>query len=400
MKADHSNATPSPTSDRRETIAVDTTGGSVIHRLLAPAGHGERDAVSAVTLFIVSGLVAYVPIVVTSWLGGIPLMHQTAAVRLPLFYDANTAWMCVASLPTLLILIVRDQRVLADALNQVQQDDVIRPYPGAAIELKNEYERKFRWLNIWSQVAALAIGIVVAAMNFHAMSDPTLGAWGAPGGVLRLPGYLLLVVVMVFYTLVGIYVARSAGIVVLLRGLVKKVDLEILPLHPDGCGGLRPMGQLGLRNQYALTVFGINVILLGYVAHAFLGNTGSMQLLVGLGVGAYLLVGPVVFLSPLLPFRGGMLDAKKRLLHPIAKRMREELANIEANIGAHGFTKEDEEVFDRLQKLGGVIALLPVWPFDARTIRKFVTAYVLPIVGALGAALLDALVKLRFHVLG
>lgn len=35
-----------------------------------------------------------------------------------------------------------------------------------------------------------------------------------------------------------------------------------------------------------------------------------------------------------------------------------------------------------LRKIGSVIDELPVWPFDAGILRRFLTAYVIPLVGA------------------
>jgi hypothetical protein len=45
-------------------------------------------------------------------------------------------------------------------------------------------------------------------------------------------------------------------------------------------------------------------------------------------------------------------------------------------------TKEDEELIERLRKMCAAIDELPVWPFDPGTLRKFMTAYVIPIVSA------------------
>ena len=403
----------SPDEDSHQ-FTVNTTEGSVLHRWIGRRGEKRDEPYPAVWLFLIAAAAAYLPIVIVAWIDHIPLAHQTALVQMPLFYDANTAWMFLVSFPTLLVLTVRDQWVLQEALDHVMHDGVIhvgyeegstRQYTEeerrqSAQNLKSKCETEFRWLNAWSQPVAAIVGLVLAGVNFYAMSNPRLGAWGAPGGAMRPAGYLLLFMIGVFYTVVGIYVARSAGVVVFLRRLVKQSKLDMLPLHPDGCGGLRPMGQLGLRNQYALTILGVNVLFLLYVATQFLAHTGSMQLLVELAAGAYLLVGPMVFLGPLLPFRGGMLDAKRRLLQPIATRLREELEKIETNLGTAGFTKQEEELIDRLQKLGGMIDALPVWPFDARTIRRFLTAYVIPIAAAVGVPLIDALVRSGLHALG
>ena len=39
---------------------------------------------------------------------------------------------------------------------------------------------------------------------------------------------------------------------------------------------------------------------------------------------------------------------------------------------------------DRLRKIGSVVDELPVWPFDAGTLRKFFAAYIIPAIGSIG----------------
>jgi len=49
-------------------------------------------------------------------------------------------------------------------------------------------------------------------------------------------------------------------------------------------------------------------------------------------------------------------------------------------------------MIERWRKIGAIIDELPVWPFDADTMRKFIAAYliplVIPLVSALGGGLL------------
>jgi hypothetical protein len=40
-----------------------------------------------------------------------------------------------------------------------------------------------------------------------------------------------------------------------------------------------------------------------------------------------------------------------------------------------------------------VIDELPVWPFDAGTLRRFVTAYVIPLAAAIGYPILNLLLQ-------
>jgi hypothetical protein len=141
------------------------------------------------------------------------------------------------------------------------------------------------------------------------------------------------------------------------------------------------MGRLGLRNQYALTIVGVNVVLFVTVSYVFLQPPHWVVGLIIAAILAYLTVGPLVFLAPLLPFRKGMLDSKSRMMSEIARRLRAELERVRAKPIMDPITKDDEETVERLRKIGAVIDELPVWPFDAGTLRTFLTAYVIPIAG-------------------
>lgn len=130
------------------------------------------------------------------------------------------------------------------------------------------------------------------------------------------------------------------------------------------------MGRLGLRNQYALTVCGVNLVLLVLISLRYLHVPASLyKLIVAAGV-AYVTLGPLVFLGPLLPFRAGTLRTKTELMSEVAQRLRIELQRLRKQLSAGQITKEDEELVDRLRKIGGLIDELPVWPFDAGTLRK------------------------------
>jgi hypothetical protein len=108
----------------------------------------------------------------------------------------------------------------------------------------------------------------------------------------------------------------------------------------------------------------------------------SLNGLIVAAVIAYVILGPIVFMAPLLPFRSGMLRNKSQLMSEVAQRIRVELDRLRGQLRSGQISKEDEELIERLRKIGAVIDELPVWPFDAGTLRKFVTAYVIPILSS------------------
>lgn len=139
------------------------------------------------------------------------------------------------------------------------------------------------------------------------------------------------------------------------------------------------MGRLGLRNQYTLTILGLNIAILALVSYEFLRPAEAERYLIAIAVLAYLLLGPIVFMGPLLPFRNAMRRTKATLMSEVTERLRTEFEQTRANLRGAGISKEDVDSLERLRKLGSMIDELPVWPFDARTLRTFGSAYVVPV---------------------
>jgi hypothetical protein len=73
---------------------------------------------------------------------------------------------------------------------------------------------------------------------------------------------------------------------------------------------------------------------------------------------------------------------KAELRSEIVQRLRMESERLRKQLPLKAATKEDEELIERLRKMCAAIDELPVWPFDPGTLRKFMTAYVIPIVSA------------------
>ena len=102
----------------------------------------------------------------------------------------------------------------------------------------------------------------------------------------------------------------------------------------------------------------------------------------------YLIFGPIIFLGPLLPFRRVMGDYRRNLMQEFAAPLDAKFDSIKQRARARGAISQDElEGLERLRAIGKIAGELPIWPFDARTMRVFGTAYVIPV-------LLTALTKL------
>jgi hypothetical protein len=362
----------------------DTTGGSVIHalsdRLLLR--FGKRFA--RIKLYGLALVIAFIPLFIVAATTGpasVSLFHPAGSIKLPFFYDANSLFMYLVSFPCLIVLAATDQQTLTKALKTVITDGTVEISAAQQIELADRWSRSFWYYNVAAQLIGVAIAAAVAGFNYEAYVLESPGLWITYDGKMLPVAYVYMYCIWIFYTVVAIYVFRSVLIALLLRDIVRKAELHMLPFHPDKAGGLRPVGHLGLRNQYALTIFGVNVVALLLVNQYLTKNEFLIGLMIA-AIVAYLVVGPFVFVAALLPFRSAMRDNKDRLMKTMALRMRRELDRLHRQLPKDPITKEDEELIDRLRKVGAVIDELPVWPFDALTLRKFVTAYFIPIASA------------------
>ncbi len=379
----------SPAPPCAALIAVDTTGGSILHRLI---GDPERPWVVP-KLFIIAVAFTFLPLFLAALLSQLSIISPTDTHRIAFLYDWNILFAFIVSFPCLFIFSVTDQHVLSSALKSVQLDGTVTISEESANSISACWRRRFRIVNLCGQVTGFFVGAVIAFLNYVTYTPASMGFWIAHDGRLLPVGYVFEYCIFLFYFLIPLYVFRNVAISLLLRDIVAHSQLSMLPLHPDKCGGLSPIGRLGLRNQYVLMIFGLNLVFFVMVSVLFLEIPPSLYRLLAAAAITYLILGPVIFMAPLLPFRSGMIRNKNDLMRAVAQRLRVELQRLRGQLNSGPISKDDEELIDRLRKIGTVINELPVWPFDAITLRKFLTAYVVPILSSvaypIGKILLD-----------
>jgi hypothetical protein len=330
----------------------------------------------AVRAYFVSIAITYIPLLLAAYWYGKPLWRVDPEFpRLPFLQDWGIAFAFLVSFPTLVLLMASDEPLLASSLIKVQDDGVLRiRREGDAEKLSKSWTTIFRWCNIGALFFGAGIGLVLGKLTLNSMKIPKRHFWIMKGTeFLPVVGYVYFYCIALLYTLVFIYVLRCVVISLFLNDVVDSSKISLLPFHPDKCGGLRPVGRLGLRNQYTLTILGLNIVLL------MVGTPGLPdRLLVGATV-AYLILGPIIFMGPLLPFRRGMTDTKEEWMKEAGERLHIEFESLRVKMRSSEITDKDEAMIDRLRKVGSFIQELPVWPFDAHTIRTFATAYIVPL---------------------
>lgn len=228
-------------------------------------------------------------------------------------------------------------------------------------------------------VAATALLIATTFMwsaRKNAYNSLPSGQWSIEA-VLTVPPVILL------YHSIGALVVRMVAISHLVKLFLREDRVQSHALHPDGCGGFRPLGRFALRVGLAGLVTGV-ALLIGVWAninrwHFELSDFPNVVMSVGYLVG--LTVG---FFLPLYPARQAMLHAKETTIGKISRRIKDQLdRSIEALDERPDVAKQRLESIENLQKLHGIANSMPVFPFNAGTLVRFASSVLWPVIPVL-----------------
>lgn len=179
------------------------------------------------------------------------------------------------------------------------------------------------------------------------------------------------------------YTAFNVGVtIIILRQGLNSTNLQLTPLHPDNCGGLGSISQYS--NKIALGIGSIGLIFSAAVVMQIQNSSLSQTYPVIIGVVVYLIFAPLFFFLPLGTAHDAMQEAKETELLKLAKQFREIYGKVKLSAGK-SYKKFDDELknLENLKKLYQVAESFPVWPFDVKNLRRFVTIVTTPLLPAI-----------------
>ncbi|MDH4238805.1 MAG: hypothetical protein OEW48_04525 [Phycisphaerae bacterium] len=346
-----------------------------------------------------------IPWIMTAFLSyGIPLIVIWVKVPEVLFSDPESGlkvgfladysvmFGALVSLPMLVIFMLSERSMVPKRITGIISGRVTYRVEKVG-EFVSSWNRRYKIVNICGQSAGVLVALAVAFANYKiifAQKDFTV--WQAKGGQANIAGLMYLFwQIPLVYILLSIYISQGVTSIFLLFSITRNFKIKLWPFHYDNCCGLKDVGYIGLRNQYLLAVAGLNLLAL-LVVNIKREESSTIQLLVVAFI-AYITLGPVIFIGPLLPFRKSMLSAKQKEQEKVATQLQNEYTRIMHQLEERSIAKEDEDIIDRLQKLKELVSRIPVWPFDTSTLCRFFTVYIFPLLTALVSILINYLIK-------
>ena len=198
---------------------------------------------------------------------------------------------------------------------------------------------------------------------------PRKGAWliSLPCNIVSIPGVFLAMYLIVQFTL-KVYM----GCILITRFIKsEKTTVNVMLLHPDGCGGFGPFGKLTRTLNITAFLIALMIALGIYsnmkIYHVPLSHSLNMAMIVFFMIGTFL-----VIFSPLIAAHTKMLKAKDEFFGDLNDEFEKVNKELKNHFG--GDLGRQKKLFNQLKLINDYYEIAkkyPVWPFNIKVIYGF-----------------------------
>jgi hypothetical protein len=314
-------------------------------------------------------------------------------------------------IPAGLVLLIRYFRMVPRTFDKLVNGGVLSADSGRIARLfaKSRFVFEARWLS--AAVFAIAAALIAVAQfkNLPNLREKGFQTWMVADGhytIVHLYTYALIAVLDVS---LGVSVLKFTAVILFLFRLFQSdrapeegktspetgggdCGIHIRVLHPDGAGGLRPLGDLCLALNLFIFMVGL-IVALVVAKKVVLEGTSLASFSILVQVGLYVLLAPLIFFLPMWSLHSRMKAAKESMLEKLTSTFN---VRYNAIVGAlaqdRGPSPEAAEELERIEKLYRHATNMPVWPFDLRNLSLFFGTVAFPVALALGAETIASII--------
>ncbi|MGK7940593.1 MAG: hypothetical protein AB4062_10685 [Crocosphaera sp.] len=234
----------------------------------------------------------------------------------------------------------------------------------------------------WRKYLALVIAII-SSIGVFDFSRNHQGSW-ADSHILARINIVIATFIIVYMAVIFLLNLRNN--LLILSYIFTKTDIDINPLHPDGCGGLRFLSQYSLKMAYISIILGIWFGAVQYQIWEYKDNPIYLQLILSsFFVIQYFCCSIISLLSPRLIVSKQIKTGKNKLLTKIS----DELNKIDLDLENVGNLQEQKNKIEELTILYNTIDKFSPLFFDIKYLGLYFSA--LPILSQVAGFLLPQL---------
>ena len=234
----------------------------------------------------------------------------------------------------------------------------------------------------------LSILVVVLAVLLSIVRSGFREAVGAIGSDIMLFNAVMLPLTALQVYTISMIVAQELTTIRSLGKLFGHTSINVRPLHPDRCGGLRRLRDFAIIFTYLIALAGLGLCLLGYLS--FQAGHLATDYYLHFLLASYLILAPYCFFATLGTAHRAMKAAKESFLRNISEQFQSTYAETQKQLTSkHGKLRESLGKIEQLQTLHKLTRSFPVWPFDARSIQRFSITTAAPLLSFVVPAIID-----------
>ena len=323
------------------------------------------------------------------------LTRQQDSLLMPYLLDLANLTGQLILFPLLLINVLRERRILSNTLRDFANGPAKSLEKDKMSTRFKEYYRKFNPLIV---IVALILAVAATALwanwflNDGKITWQTYGS-GQEAERFNLGGYYCAVLMVgLYWFLVLCTVLRSILHYVVFLNISRMGVLEAIPLHPDRCGGLGMISNLVKLYQPLVLTIGMTIV--GSYASDILflkkPIVSPVNILLILG---FVILCLVAFILPLSPFASSMRKAKLDLLKKISDRYQQIWKTEIDKLDQKVFSEVDYKALENLKSLYADAHQMPVWPYDLKTVKSFLSYVIVPLLGIIASTVIGKLIE-------
>lgn len=256
-------------------------------------------------------------------------------------------------------------RKIQDVFFYLKNDKII-------IENEDEFDSFVERLELIYTNKYIMLLAIIISLYFNAYGMFKREAWwcGIHGGI---TAYYFRAVVGVNYFMIVMILYKCMVTVWALRQIFK-FKIRLQPLHPDKCGGLKPIGSLSIAIHYFLQV------IIFFLTSLLIFNPNNLHnaIFVFGFTGAILFTGLSLFLS-LGEAHGIMKRAKEELLHKLNMEFQTYYDSLIKSFADRVFKINTAVNIEVMNNIYNMAHKMPVWPYDFGSLARFFSGITLPV---------------------
>lgn len=200
---------------------------------------------------------------------------------------------------------------------------------------------------------------------------------------------------LAFYAfLLALIVARILVAILWFNRLFRRFEIRVKILHPDGAGGLSPLGGFSVKIGYLIGIYGLTLVIIVLSQNITVSGEVSPQVNPPtiLASFLYFVLAPISFFAPIGSAHSAMGKARDEFALRISERFDEEFVRLQASLGeGTEQIKASMEKIEQLQAMHAIVTGFPIWPFNTENTIRFFSSILSPILLVIISALITIL---------